>query len=1544
MKISIRKAIDEIKTFSRVFIERPRFAMVISVVLTMAGVLSITKLPICQYPQLTPPEIKVSCNYPGANSQEVMKTVATPIEYELNGVDDMIYMSSDSGDDGSYSLTISFEVESNRDMDLVKVQNRLSQAEAKLPAEVKQLGTRVRAQSTDFLGFLALRSPNGTLSTLELSDYAYQNLQPVLLRVPGVGEAQIYGPKLSVRIWLDPERLAAQGMNSEEVIAAISKQNIQASLGSVGTSPAQEHGAFTYSLIAKGRLMTAAEFDEIIVRRDQNGGIVKLKDVARTEIGKENYFFDGQYNGKNTINIAIQQKPGANAIQAMDQVIAEMKRLEANFPDDMKLEIAYDATDYVRRCIEEIVITLLITFTLVVFVCYLFLQDWRATLIPCLTIPVSLCSTFIFMAVLGYSINILTLFGLVLAIGVVVDDCIVVVERVQFLIETRHLNAKEAAIQAMSDVTSAVIATTLVLLGIFVPVGFMTGITGRIYQQFSVTLSAAVCFSSLCALTLAPALCSLLLHEARPYKHGPFAWFNSMIAAFKGFFISLARWLSSRLFLVAMLLVLTALLTISAFMKTKTSFLPDEDQRVVFASMQLPEGSTLDRTKDCLLRGVELLKTIPEVDMVLSIEGFSMVAGRGENVGTYIIQVKPWEERTRPDQAVAALTPRIKALLETMPEPIVQAFAPPAIPGLGADNSIDVRVQSINSTDPVLLDNVKNKLLAKLNPLPSVMVAFSGFNAKTPHLYLDIDRAKAEMLKVPVATAYATLQNYLGSRYVNDVNLGTQVNRVTVQSDWTGRANASAVKNLYVRSETGAMVPIGSLGEIHRELGPRSMGRYNMYPAAGLKIMPMPGVASGEVLSQVKEVLAQELPEGFTYEFSGLTYQEQKNAGTAAPLIALAILFGYLFLVAQYESWTIPLPVMLSIFVAVFGALMGLKIYGFSMSIYAQLGLVLLIGLASKNAILIVEFAKDKREGDKLPIVEAASLAAGERLRALLMTALTTLLGTLPMMLATGAGAASRNHLGTTEFFGMLFSVSLGILLVPGLYALFQTMRENVKRFFAYIAAVATRKRRLKDAATLMSVLIAAYVVAGCTSLPSVGPDYEEPKYVVPEYELPDAGLPEGAETDRVILSNDKIMNWWKLFKDPVLVELVDTASTNSLSYLIAQKRLEAAQFELLGSYAAFLPKFGINGLYQHRELRQNNLQSGGIKTDYNVSQVALDGNWEIDVFGGSRRLYESSLAEAESARWSVAQSWVELTTEIGRQYVNLRTTQHRLHVAERNLALQSETYEIVKSRFDVGIGDELSVNQCRYIMEQTRARIPQLKAQEEQLKNAIELLCGLVPGSLHDKLVSLEDDYEPSISPVAVSVLPLDMIRARPDVLAAERKLAAQTARIGVAKAQWFPKLYINGTVGLESKKATKLFSKESLFATIGPAVSWPIFQGGAIYANVKAQEAATEAAAFAYQAAIEKGYAEVRNAYAAYTQEYHRAASLEKAVEAASSAVDISQDLHRNGLRDFNNVIDAQRSRLQLEEEYVISRGQITLDLIDLYRALGGGLAQDK
>ncbi len=1037
------KVIEEIKTFSRVFIERPRFAMVISIVLTIAGVMCIGSLPVTQYPPVTPPQITVRATYPGANAQEVARTVAVPLEEEMNGVDDMLYLSSECTDDGSYVLNVTFDVGTDRDLDMVKVQNRIQQATSKLPVEVQQYGLTVRAQSSDTLGFMAIRSPNQTLSQLDISEYIYSVIRPVLLRIPGVGEAMVYGPRVAMRVWLDAQRMAAIGMNTEEVMAAISKQNIQASLGRVGATPTGDGGDLFMPLVAVGRLSTPEEFDNIVVRTADEGGLVFLRDIARTEVAREMYGFESCLNNGVSVSIALNQKPGSNAIATMDEVRQAMDELKSKFPDDMEVVVPYDATKYVRVCIEEIVTTLGLTFLLVVFVCYLFLQDWRATLVPALTIPVSLCATFLVLQMLNYTINTLTLFGLVLAIGVVVDDAIVVVERVLYLMETRKLSPRLASIQAMSDVTSAVIATTLVLLGIFVPIGFLGGITGMIYKQFAVTLSAAVIFSTVNALTLSPALCATILQVPKPHRRGPFAWFNKALDWTRWLYVKMAGGLARRTVLSLLLLIITVLSAYYLFTKTPTSFLPEEDQGVFFGLANLPEGLTLPRNEAVARDATQIaLSYTNDINSILTICGFSLLGGRAENLATYIIELKTWDERPRPEQQINAIKNTLALrYMQELPDAMCHVFVPPAIPGLGANGGVDVRLESINSMDPVVLEKMMNETLGAFRKSPMIESAFSSFTAQTPQLKVNVDRVKCEMYKVAVGDLFATLQNYLGSRYINDINLGTQINRVMIQADWDGRANPEDVLKLYVKSATGAMVPIGSLVALETQLGARFVTRHNLYPSAAITITPRPGVPSGVVMQETKNILDNMLTKDFKYEWAGISYQEAKTSGQAIVLVMLALVFGYLFLVAQYESWTIPLPVMLSIFVASTGALIGLQIEHLSLSVYAQLGMVLLVGLASKNAILIVEFAKTKRE-EGYSIVEAAKIGAGERLRAVLMTALTFVLGVLPMVYATGAGAGSRTSIGVTVYYGMLVATVFGIVLVPGLYAAFQRFRE----------------------------------------------------------------------------------------------------------------------------------------------------------------------------------------------------------------------------------------------------------------------------------------------------------------------------------------------------------------------------------------------------------------------------------------------------------------------------------------------------------------------
>ncbi len=1029
--------------FSRIFIERPRLAAVVSIVITIGGLIALFNIPVAQYPQITPPEIFVTATYPGAGAEVIAQTVAAPIEKEVNGVEDMLYMSSTCSDDGTYQLSVTFAVGTNPDIDQVNLQNRVQLATPKLPSEVVAQGITVRRRSSDIMAAVSFYSPKGTQTMLSLSNYMSNIVKDALVRLPGVSDVFIFGEKeYSIRIWMRPDRLTAMGLTSDDVIAAVRRQNIQAAVGSIGREPVGRDQQVQFTIRAKGRLENPEEFKNIVIRGNDQGGLVRLGDIARVELAAKDYSTESMLNGKPAATLAVYRATGANALETMQAVREELQRLSRSMPEDMAYEIILDTTRYVSAAIHEIEWTLLLTFLLVLLVNYVFLQDWRATLVPTVTIPVSLIGTFAVLFALGYNANTISLFALIMAIGLVVDDAIVVVENVYRLMGEEKLSPKEAAIRSMEQVTGPIIATTLVLLAIFVPVGFMPGITGQLYKQFAVTICTAVLISTLCALTLSPAMCATMLRAHRPPQRGPFAWFNKFLAKARRGYVAGSSLLIRKAVFGALFLALVLLGSGFLFQRSPTSFLPDEDQGYFFFNTQLPEGASLGRTYEVMKRITGEIRSIDGVKDVIGVSGFSLLSGRAANVGFGIAILKPWNERPGARLHVDSIVKQVQGRLASIPEANSFAFAPPAIIGLGTTSGFDFRLLAKEGQSPQELFGVAMTLMMAANQDPALSRVFTTYTANTPQIFLNVDRTRAEYMKVPVSRIFSTLQAHLGSAYVNDFNLRDRTYQVKVQAEALYRDDLSDIQRLYVRSETGHLVPLTSLATLSTVLGPQLIKRYNQFPSADFSGQAAPGYASGQAMEAMERLAAKVLPSGYGFEWSSVSFQEKQASGQVVWLFFLAVLFGYLFLVGQYESWNIPLAIIFYVPVAALGAMLGLTLLGMPLSIYAQIGLVLLVGLSAKNAILIVEFARDSR-AQGLSVSEAALAGAGIRFRPVLMTAFTFILGVAPMVIATGAGAGSRRAIGTTVFSGMLVCTVIGIFLIPYLFYVFQTAREK---------------------------------------------------------------------------------------------------------------------------------------------------------------------------------------------------------------------------------------------------------------------------------------------------------------------------------------------------------------------------------------------------------------------------------------------------------------------------------------------------------------------
>lgn len=1032
--------------FSKFFIERPIFAIVLAILMVLVGLITVESLPIAQFPDITPPTVRVSAVYPGADAETVAKTIGVPLEEQINGVDGMMYMSSTSGSDGSYSLTVTFEQGTDLDMAAVKIQNRVSQAEASLPSAVKQQGVSVMSESSNTILFIALEGDtvNNRYDALYLTNYAKLNIVDELSRVEGVGGVNAFGAgAYSMRIWLDPDIMRVRGLTPADVMEAIQSQNMEVSAGSVGAAPQSNSTPFQFTITTQGRLQSVEEFGNIIIRADEDGNMLRLKDIARVDLGSQSYGVTSRVNGNAAGLLGINQLPGANALDVANAVLKRMDELSKYFPEGVHYRVLLNTTDYVTESIDELVVTFVETTLLVMIVILLFLQSWRAVIIPMITIPVSLIATFAVMKLLGFSLNTLTLFGLVLAIAIVVDDAIVVVEDCSRIIDEGKLSPRKAAEKAMVELQGPVIGEVLVLLSVFIPTAFVSGITGQLYKQFALTIAVSTAFSGFNALTFTPAMCAMFLKPTTQTRFFLYKWFNKGFSATLNFYMKIVGNFLRRPWVAIGVYAIITVAAFWGFIKWPSSYIPSEDMGYFMTSIQLPTGASAERTDNIVKRLALDVKSLPEVKNVISISGSSMMGGgSGSNMGSLFVVLEPWKDRKSKSEKIDAVMKKVDEISMQFQEPIIFSVNPPAIPGLGMSSGLEMQLLDINNLGPKEMSQALEELREAADKDPRIASITSMYEGEVPQYTLQIDRNKVKMQGLTLESVFSTLSAFMGGSYVNDFVEFDRVYEVQIGAESQARERINDVLSLSVRNADGQMVPFATFTEIKPSMGESTVSRYNMYNTASLTATPADGTSSSEGIKIMEEMVNKVLGSNFSYAWTGEAYQESQSGTTISMVMLFAVIITLLVLAAQYESWTDPVAVIISMPTAILGTIIGCMFMDQSISIYTQIGIILLLGLSAKNAILIVEYAVDFRKSG-MSIRQAAIEAGQVRFRPIMMTALAFVFGVMPMLFASGAGAGSRISLGTAVVFGMFVNAIIGTLFVPNFWELLERFREK---------------------------------------------------------------------------------------------------------------------------------------------------------------------------------------------------------------------------------------------------------------------------------------------------------------------------------------------------------------------------------------------------------------------------------------------------------------------------------------------------------------------
>jgi multidrug efflux pump len=1532
--------------FSHFFIRRPIFAGVLSILIFIVGFLAMWRLPISEYPEVVPPTIVVRASYPGANPKTIAETVASPLEQAITGVEDSLYMFSQATGDGVLTLTVTFKLGTDVDKAQVLVQNRVSQALPKLPEDVRRLGVTTTKQSPDLTMVVHLFSPDGRYDEVYLRNYATLQVKDVLARIPGAGDVEVFGSgDYAMRVWLNPDRIAARNLTASDVVAAIREQNVQVAAGGIGQQPVTRPVDFELQINAKGRLSSPEEFGQIIVKTGPNGEKTLLKDIARIELSAGSYSLRSLLNNKTAVALPIFQSPGANALQLSADVRRTMAELKRAFPQGVDYSVVYDPTVFVRHSIEAVVHTLAEAILLVVIVVILFLQTWRASIIPLAAVPVSLVGTFAVMLAFGFSINNLSLFGLVLAIGIVVDDAIVVVENVERNIAL-GLSPVDAAKKAMSEVTSPIIATALVLCAVFVPTAFISGLTGQFYKQFAITIAISTVISAINSLTLSPALCAVLLKE-----HGaPKDWFaRGMEKVFGWFFrpfnrvfawsgIKYAAGVGAVLRKSALALLVyggLVFLTGWSFNKVPTGFVPTQDKQYLVAFAQLPDGSSLDRTEAVIRQMSEIGLKQPGVqDAVafpgLSISGFSVAP----NAGIVFFCLKPFEERTSPALSGPAIAGALNKQYAGLQDAFILTVPPPPVMGLGTIGGFKLFVEDRADIGyDALFQNVQ-AIVGKSYQTPGLGGVFSTFTINVPQLDADIDRIKAKQEGVPLQNLFETMQIYLGSLYVNDFNRFGRTYQVIAQADAQYRDRAEDITRLKTRNARGQMVPLGSLVKVTETHGPDRAMRYNGYPAAEINGGPAPGFSSGQAEALIAKLAAEGLPQGTAMEWTDLTYQRILAGNTAVYVYPLCLLLVFLVLAALYESFRLPLAIILIVPMCLLFAITGVWLKGSDNNIFTQIGLIVLVGLACKNAILIVEFAKHNQDHGMTP-VQAAIEACRLRLRPILMTSIAFIAGVFPLVIASGAGAEMRQAMGIAVFAGMIGVTLFGLFLTPVFYVTLMKLGFSHSPSSVHKPGLRALGAAGAAAAVVAFTLIFAAVSSRAGVL-TVGPDYKEPTNDAPaKYKSAELGTwKEGRPLDHVPKGE-----WWKVFADPALDDLESRALEANQDLKASVARVDQARATARVARSELLPAVNFNPSFERQRYSPNQDPSFGNFTASTIS-MPLDFSYEVDLWGRVRRGFEAARADAQASLASFYNVLLTLEADVAQNYFAVRALDAEIATVTGTVDLRKEQVRLVRSRFEGGIGNELDIARAETELASTEADAASLARRRAELENALAILVGSNPAAFRVAALSV-DHWEPHPPPIPAG-LPADLLERRPDVAEAERHLASANAQIGVAKAAFFPVVTLTGSGGYLSGDVQTLFNWESRTWSFGPSVSLPIFAGGRNRANYKRSQAAYQESVAHYRELVLVAFSEVEDSISGIHHLGRQAEAQQRAVTNSRRAADLAAERYRSGIVSYLEVVDANRDALVSERARALITGQRLIATVQLVKALGGGWSE--